>query len=251
MTNTFDPIGRGDNSLSSNNPIQAYRLWLSILLVTLVGLGLLLNLSHLDLRFSEHLADGLNGFVYSKHWFFDNVLHIYAARLTAILGLGLLLFNAWQALAPSANRKIIVVFRYIMFSWLSSLAVISVLKRITTLPCPWDLKQFGGMADYLTIEKMFSSMYEVGECFPAAHSSGGYGFICLGFVALALGKPMYKGFLCGVIVGLVYGGAQIIRGAHFISHDLFTIAICLAFAWFWAEFYLFRFNEFHLVETTK
>jgi membrane-associated PAP2 superfamily phosphatase len=189
---------------------------------------------------SDQLANGTNGFPYAKHWLTDTVLHVYAARLISLIGLSLIVFNFWQWLAPSFNRKTLTLLRYVMFSWLGSLLVISVLKRTTTLPCPWSIKQFGGGADYVFIQDLFSSAYPVAECFPAAHSSGGYGFLCLGFVALVLGRSMSKGFLFPTLVGLLLGGTQIVRGAHFISHDLFTAGISLCFAWVFAEVYLFR-----------
>ncbi len=225
--------------VSSSAALNALRINLAIVILAAVCLGTVLNLTNIDMWIASLFADGVNGFPYSKHWLTDTVLHAQAARLSGIMGVTLISFNIWQWIAPSFSPKIVVACRYLMVSWLSTLIIISVLKRVTTLPCPWNLTQFGGTVDYVPIYNLFSSALTVGECFPSAHASGGYGFIGLGFIALMFGQPMRKGFLIPILIGLLYGGAQIVRGAHFVSHDLFTIAISLSFAWFWAETYLF------------
>ncbi|MCL7421426.1 MAG: hypothetical protein M8364_11040 [Methylobacter sp.] len=49
-------------------------------------------------------------------------------------------------------------------------------------------------------------------------------------------KPDYKfyGLCFGLGLGMVYGIAQQMRGAHFLTHDLFALAVC----WF-SSFVLF------------
>jgi membrane-associated PAP2 superfamily phosphatase len=67
----------------------------------------------------------------------------------------------------------------------------------------------------------------IGHCFPSGHSGLGFTFVSLYFFFLLV-KPerKYYGLSVGLIVGLIFGLAQEIRGAHFFSHDVFSLAIC-------------------------
>ena len=65
------------------------------------------------------------------------------------------------------------------------------------------------------------------SCFPAGHASAGYAWVALYFFFLAR-RPAWRwrGLAIGLIAGAVFGIAQQLRGAHFFSHDLWTLMIC-------------------------
>ena len=71
-----------------------------------------------------------------------------------------------------------------------------------------------------------------GHCFPAGHASAGFGFLG-GWFALHRHLPRLAGFwfLGALILGLTFGIAQQLRGAHFMSHTLWTAWICWMVAW--------------------
>jgi len=232
-----------EESLKSTS-LSFIRNTLVVTIMVTICLSGIANLTIIDIGISAFFANDIDGFPLTHHWLTQTVLHLYAARLAALAGLALIGFNLWQWICPSVNNKIAVAARYLMISWVSSVLTIALLKQVTTLPCPWNLKQFGGTVDYIFIYELFSGIHSAGKCFPAAHASSGYGLIGCGFVALMFGRHIGKGFLLPLLIGLVYGGAQIVRGAHFISHDLFTLGICLSLSWFWAEVYLFRSKAF-------
>jgi membrane-associated PAP2 superfamily phosphatase len=41
-------------------------------------------------------------------------------------------------------------------------------------------------------------------------------------------KPEYKlyGLYFGLVLGIMFGASQQVRGAHFLSHDVFSLAVC-------------------------
>ena len=205
----------------------------------LLVLGVVFNETPISLWISERFADGVNGFPWRDQWLTSTVFHSYANKVTALIAIALILFNLKQWIRPTVSRRLIGSGRYLMCVWMLSALTISELKAITTLPCPWDLQMFGGTREYLSLLHTFSSAYPAGSCFPSGHSSGGWGMIGLGFVALLYGRSMFKGFLPAIVIGVIYGSTQIVRGAHLVSHELFTVAICLGYAWFLANFYLF------------
>ncbi|PPU93270.1 phosphatase PAP2 family protein [Xanthomonas albilineans] len=105
--------------------------------------------------------------------------------------------------------------------------VASLLKSLTDMDCPWDLTRYGG-------EQLFIGLFEPrpanmprGVCFPAGHASAGYAWVALYFAALAL-KPCWRwpALALGLGAGLLFGIGQQLRGAHFMSHDLWTLALC-------------------------
>ncbi|MGL4693355.1 MAG: phosphatase PAP2 family protein, partial [Stenotrophomonas maltophilia] len=68
-----------------------------------------------------------------------------------------------------------------------------------------------------------------GVCFPGGHSSAGFAWVSLYFVALMM-RPAWRwrGLAVGLLAGGLFGVSQQLRGAHFLSHDLWTLATCWA-----------------------
>ena len=110
---------------------------------------------------------------------------------------------------------------------LSGVAIVSLLKNTTHIYTPWDLSIFGGDRPHVLLFDSAPKGLPVGYAFPGGHSSGGFSFLTLYFL-LEYYKPKYKYY--GLLVGLGLGGlfamAQELRGAHFLSHDLFSMVIC-------------------------
>lgn len=104
-------------------------------------------------------------------------------------------------------------------------AVIAGLKDINTHACPWDLKAFGGSADYSA--RWFVSRAEAGRCFPGGHAAGGFSLVALAFAGHALGRRdlAWGGFAAALIVGSLFSGVRWVQGAHFMSHNLWSAAL--------------------------
>lgn len=123
-----------------------------------------------------------------------------------------------------------MVFLYIALATVFSTSLISYLKHITTIPCPQSLLEYGGNRHWINIWQLFSADLPRGKCYPAGHSSGGYGWLCLAFLFPYRSKSFYWALVPGLALGLVFGISQQLRGAHFLSHDLITIALCWLFS---------------------
>jgi len=78
-----------------------------------------------------------------------------------------------------------------------------------------------------------------GHCFPAAHASSGYALVALYFVFRERSTVLARaGLWIGILCGVVFGAAQQARGAHFVSHDLWSAFIVWVIA---ASVYIFGF----------
>jgi membrane-associated PAP2 superfamily phosphatase len=66
-----------------------------------------------------------------------------------------------------------------------------------------------------------------GHCFPAGHASTGFAFIAVYFGLRQAGVlAARKYLLMAVLAGFVLGLSQQMRGAHFMSHTLWTAWLC-------------------------
>lgn len=164
------------------------------------------------------------GFPLRHNFWLETIVHDGGRMLVKrlwFLNLLLLIFSFFV----KSLRRHRWAFIYIAVATLITTGVISALKHLTTLPCPQSLLKYGGHNRWVTIWQMFSSKLPAGNCFPAGHASGGYAWLCLAFVFPYLSKSFYWMLLPGTFLGLTFGIAQQFRGAHFLSHDLLTIAL--------------------------
>lgn len=105
-------------------------------------------------------------------------------------------------------------------SVLVATALVAALKQFSAVHCPWDLPRYGGAA---------LAHAGGGRCFPAGHAAAGYAWLALAFVPRTMAGRRI-GLAIGLAAGLVFGIDQQLRGAHFISHDLASAALCWAVA---------------------
>jgi membrane-associated PAP2 superfamily phosphatase len=104
-------------------------------------------------------------------------------------------------------------------------ALVAGLKDLNGYRCPWDLKPFGGIADYAS--GWFVDRLHVGRCFPSGHAAGGFSLIALYFAAAAQGKRRLAGvtLATALAAGAAFSVVRIAQGAHFLSHNLWSAAI--------------------------
>lgn len=189
---------------------------------TLVPLGLMVlwDVSALDLALAR-LAGGTQGFPWRDHWLLAAVLHD-GARLLAFAAAVWLALGVWWPTGPLRN-----VPRRARVQWFASLLIavllVNALKHASRTSCPWDLADFGGTAASVSHWMWAAGDGGRGHCFPAGHASAGFGFIG-GFFALRAHSPRAarQCLWVSLAAGFLLGGAQQLRGAHFLSHTLWT-----------------------------
>jgi len=115
---------------------------------------------------------------------------------------------------------------YIALATALSTAVVALIKQVSTLPCPGDLAEFGGTRHWVGLARVFSPDLPAGHCYPAGHASGGYAWICLAFLFPFATRRFYLALAPGLLLGIAFGIAQQLRGNHFLSHDILTLALC-------------------------
>ena len=112
-------------------------------------------------------------------------------------------------------------------SVLLSTALVAWIKSWSNMDCPWDLLRYGGERAYVDLFSARPAGMPRGACFPAGHASGGYAWMAAYFFFLAVRLAWrWHGLVAGLALGLAFGVSQQLRGAHFLSHDLWTAALC-------------------------
>lgn len=131
---------------------------------------------------------------------------------------------ASQAWTRPAARLLLSVF--------ASVACVAALKVLTHMDCPWDLAGLGGDRAFVALFDARPATMPSAACFPAAHAAGGYAWVALYFF-LSHVAPRWRraGLAIGLVAGAVFGAAQQMRGAHFLSHDIASLAVCWTVAW--------------------
>lgn len=123
---------------------------------------------------------------------------------------------------------------YLSLSLPVATLTVSLFKRMIAVDCPWSVIDFGGHQAYQTwFHSLWSPIAGAGHCFPAGHASSAYMFFGVYFFSRHYWPKQSALILALVIImGLVFGIDQQIRGAHYISHDLTSALICWLVCWF-------------------
>lgn len=185
--------------------------------------------TELDLALADHYYDAATGvFPRRKDWFFEFVMHQLAKALMIAVGmvspLALLADRVLghTLLSDQTRRAMWVVA-------LSSVAIpvsISITKYLSIHHCPWNLSRYGGFAPYLRIFDALPAGVSAGRCFPAGHASRAL-WLASACAFWLPARPM-RGlgvFVAGLLPGLALGWAQQMRGAHFLTHTLWSLWI--------------------------
>ncbi|MGA8785014.1 MAG: phosphatase PAP2 family protein [Polaromonas sp.] len=184
--------------------------------------------SGLDLWMAQWFGSA-TGFRLESHWLWRNVLHDDIRLWPWALELALLVAIFW----PFATLKKLPMARraQLALTTLAALLVVSTIKLHSSTSCPWDLQQFGGVATYVSHWAWGVLDGGTGGCFPAGHASAGFAFIG-GFFAFrhAVPKTAWRWFAGAMLIGLIFGLAQQVRGAHYMSHTLWTAWFCWSVA---------------------
>jgi len=186
------------------------------------------DMTSLDLRLA-HWFGTPQGFPLRDHWLWSKVLHEGARRLAWTLQLVLLLSVWWPfgVLRSLTRRQRVHMFVAAMLC----IIAVSVLKDMNATSCPWDLAQFGGKARYVSHWDWGVFDGGVGRCFPAGHATSAFCFFPGYFWLREKAPRAAKIWLTvALVAGFTIGLAQQIRGAHYLSHTLWTGWICWVIA---------------------
>ncbi|MDP5069558.1 MAG: hypothetical protein NWQ45_01545 [Congregibacter sp.] len=206
--------------------------WRATQLERSVLLGLLLlaaviEISQVDLLLGDWLYQ-LEGGAWSlrSNFWTQTVLHDGAKILIQAVMLLVLIAVLGQRLR--LGRQPIRGIEVALIAIVISVVITAIVKTVSNVSCPWGLLRYGGDHPYVSIFRAGHGL-DLGACFPAGHASAGYSLFAFYFLARI--NDRRSGFFWLVIalsIGLVLDVVQQLRGAHFLSHGLWTVIIVWA-----------------------
>jgi membrane-associated PAP2 superfamily phosphatase len=97
------------------------------------------------------------------------------------------------------------------------------LRELSAHSCPWDLAEFGGTAQWFPVFGEIPAAPGPGRCVPAAHASTGFALFALYFALRDQRARLARwALVLAWVLGLTAAFVQVARGAHFLSHALWT-----------------------------
>lgn len=205
-----------------------YQIQLTEFILIFIGVFLISAVYQFELDFI--IADFIyNQFEWSyrKSFFFEGILHKFA-RIILIIIYSYLIYRLAQNILDAADPLAIYDLFILILAIGSSVAIVSITKRFIDVDCPWDLIRYGGDKPFFPMFEYDTKYLPSAHCFPASHASVGFSWIALYFYfKVTQNNFKFKALGLVIFMSLVFGFAQQLRGAHFISHDLWSFLICL------------------------
>ena len=195
-----------------------FLLFQTILLI--LSLLILLNFfsvaGRLDLQLIQPFVDAHAEFPLRQDWALAELNHRYVKYI--LIAVYLSYFLAWLLsfrLHKLRTRR--WEFGYFFWMVVITTSVIAVLKSQSAHACPWD------MAVATTQGILWELSATAGHCFPGGHASSGFALL-VGYFIYRVTQPKraYFFLIAACILGMGMGWAQMMRGAHFFSHNLWT-----------------------------
>lgn len=180
----------------------------------------------IDLAVSRWFFDDARQmFPFTNQWLLTVVLHDAARSVGAVAALALLglTVTSWLTRRPDrlhAQRRTLLLATGTCFA---SAAAVGLLKHFSSHACPWDLALFGGRAIYEPLFGSSAPTQAVRGCSPAAHPLVGYAWLGVGYALLPSTRhAAWRAWVVALSLGTCFGAVQIMRGAHFVSHVLWS-----------------------------
>ena len=211
-------------------PKQVFTLQKEIIILfflSILALGVI-YLFNLDFLFADYIYKSTGSWQYQNSWFTNDLMHKYGKYsfilLYLIFFVGFFLRNKATETSHERFGKILL-----LISLLLGTASVSLLKHTLEVDCPWDLLRYGGTKELYSLFDYPSTLLPSSHCFPSGHASTAFTWLALYFYS-SIYHPQYrlKILMAVLFFGFLFGFGQQLRGAHFISHDLWSLLVCLS-----------------------
>lgn len=223
---------------ASRTRFAAQALWLPLLLALAASASLMAGGG------DQWLADQLfqlqgQQWAAKNAWWSAHLVHKGGRNLSFLMAALVLLALIRSSLHPRW-KPLRRPLGYLLLSVALSTGIIALLKSWTHMDCPWDLQRYGGLRPFIGLFEQRPVLLGHAACFPGGHSGSAYAWIAAYFFMLQV-RPQWRlpALLIPLAIGIVFGLTQQLRGAHFLSHDLWSLAISwsvavLLYAWMFA-----------------
>ncbi len=172
-----------------------------------------------------------HSFPWRHRWFAESFSHGVLKTALTVLAVAVVLPVAYDALRPfkALAPWWRVRLRVVALSAVLVPLTISLLKHVSASHCPWDLQAFGGTEQYVRLLQAALPNAPAGHCMPAGHASTALWLLSV-MVFWLPHRPRMAALVGALMLALSFGVGWIqqLRGAHFLTHTLWSIWIACA-----------------------
>lgn len=191
------------------------------LLITWCLLVFVYPMTGLDEAITNMYFDG--HIFYLKHdAFLVGVMHDGLKKVVMSIALVIALLWALSFKVPAlvAMRAPLL---WALVGMIASTLTVLIIKNLSIHSCPDKLTLYHGTKPYFSLINTFTNNALAGHCWPGGHASAGISLLAL-YVAF---KKTHASFAhlalaVSVLLWFLMGWGQIMRGLHFLSHNLWT-----------------------------
>ncbi|NWL76854.1 phosphoesterase [Pseudomonas taiwanensis] len=199
-----------------------FMLWSGLPLAAM-ALLLLVDVPSVDFALAHLFYDPQSGFIGRHSAFLEDVLHDRAKQAVIILGV-LAVTGFLVSLLPTRLRQWRRQLGYLVLALGLSTAIVTPLKAVTAVQCPWSLTEFGGVEPYSPLVGHHPYVDKPGRCWPGGHASAGFCLLALFFVLRDRRPRLARATLVGALaLGSLFSLGRMMQGAHFLSHNVWTL----------------------------
>lgn len=218
------------NRSSECSPYFDFRLGLGIPLA-LMALLLLLDPSGLDFAIEHLFYQPGQGFIGQHSFWLEDILHDRAKQLIIVFGV-LAIVGLLISLLPTRFKVWRRSLSFLVLALGLSTSIVTPLKALTAVQCPWSLTEFGGTETFTPLLSERAPTASPGRCWPGGHASSGFSLLALFFLLRDKRPRTARAALVFALgLGAVFSLGRMMQGAHFLSHNLWTLlfdwTICL------------------------
>lgn len=183
----------------------------------------------LDLVLADAVFDAQRRvFPWRDTWLTVTFNHVMLKQLLTVLAVGVVGYALVDACRPRAALGALgrLRLRIVALAAILVPAVTSTLKHLSASHCPWDLLRYGGEQPYVRLFGPFPADVMPGQCLPAGHASSALWLVALAVCWLPARPARARVVaLLAIGTGATVGYLQQLRGAHFMTHTLWSIWI--------------------------
>lgn len=181
----------------------------------------------IDLWLADLMYQPGSGFIGARSFFLEDILHDRAKQAVILIAVSVLLALLGSYVLPAKIRIERKRWLYVLLSMAVASSLITPLKKLTEVHCPWSLSRYGGVETYSPVmEKRAAPVEKVGQCWPGGHASSGFTLFAL-FFALRDIRPRAArwALVTAISLGTIFSVGRMLQGAHFLSHNVWTALI--------------------------
>ncbi|WP_159016836.1 acid phosphatase [Cognatiluteimonas profundi] len=204
-----------------------------LLAVSALALSIVFHVTRLDLQLATPYYDPINHtFPWRYAWISKYFVHRYLKYVLLMVGASVWIVALWtrwrrpqSGFLASHRRR----WWFVAWCFVAVPIVIGILRRLSPMHCPWEISDFGGYAPYVDLWSAAPAGIRAGHCFPAAFVASGSWL--LGFALLWYPEHKWRSAVVGLAaLALAFGlgWVQQMRGAHFLSHTLWSLWVSWA-----------------------